>query len=544
VELNGTGGTAYYNYDGGGQRVQKVVVKSGRRTERLYLGGVERYREYSASSVNNPNGTVEQERWTVQIDDIAQVDTLTVDNSAAVGSPVPLIRYQYRDHLGSATMETNENGQVISYEEYHPFGTSAYRTAKSGTDLSLKRYRFTNKERDDETGLYYFGVRYYAAWLGRWTSSDPGDFVDGLNMYVYVRNNPVNGVDELGYETEPPPEGKTHKIQLEDGTTIDSSVSEENIATVKPSWDASTAAWGLLRLIGGTAQAIAGMAGIASANPAGIIVGGIAVAKGYDDMVTGFQQMWTGAEQESFTERATEEVYRGLGYNEQEAEAAGNTMDILLSAVSPSGVISTGAKAPQLARAGSGTVTLGKAAQLEKIAKGGQAGSIAAQAADEVGDHIVYAKNNKNSGNNNTPDNPNKPSNLNSNPTKYKATLYIGELTFKSDLLKPLLKGKQEWIETVKAIKKRINPDAAASSGQRYQVRVETKSDADAFLNEILGNMDKRKNHTQSRAAKGEKYNKGYEVHQQGIEGKSNTLYHIKWYLGNATGHIFYQNPH
>jgi RHS repeat-associated protein len=99
-------------------------------------------------------------------------------------------------------METNETGQVISYEEYHPFGTSAYRTAKSNTDLSLKRYRFTNKERDDETGLYYFGVRYYAAWLGRWTSSDPGGFVDGLNLYVYVRNNPVNGVDELGYETE------------------------------------------------------------------------------------------------------------------------------------------------------------------------------------------------------------------------------------------------------------------------------------------------------------------------------------------------------
>jgi uncharacterized protein RhaS with RHS repeats len=45
-------------------------------------------------------------------------------------------------------------------------------------------------------------VRYYAAWLGRWTSSDPGDFVDGLNLYVYVRNNPVNGVDELGYSTE------------------------------------------------------------------------------------------------------------------------------------------------------------------------------------------------------------------------------------------------------------------------------------------------------------------------------------------------------
>ncbi|MFT5876157.1 MAG: RHS repeat-associated protein [Clostridium sp.] len=103
-------------------------------------------------------------------------------------------------------METNETGQVISYEEYHPFGTSAYWTAKSGTDLSLKRYRFTNKERDDETGLYYFGVRYYAAWLGRWTSSDPGGFVDGLNLYVYVRNNPVMLVDAEGYEGEPPPD--------------------------------------------------------------------------------------------------------------------------------------------------------------------------------------------------------------------------------------------------------------------------------------------------------------------------------------------------
>lgn len=200
VELNGTGDTAYYNYDGGGQRVRKVVVKSGKRTERLYLGGVERYREYTA------NGTVQLERWTVQIDDIAQVDTLTVDSSAVVANPVSLIRYQYKDHLGSASLETNETGQVISYEEYHPFGTSAYRTARSGTDLSLKRYRFTNKERDDETGLYYFGVRYYAAWLGRWTSSDPGGFVDGLNMYVYVRNNPVNGVDKEGYRTDPPPD--------------------------------------------------------------------------------------------------------------------------------------------------------------------------------------------------------------------------------------------------------------------------------------------------------------------------------------------------
>jgi RHS repeat-associated protein len=95
-------------------------------------------------------------------------------------------------------LETDDEGAVISYEEYHPYGTSAYRVAKSAADLSLKRYRFSGKERDDETGLYYFGARYYAAWLGRWTSSDPKGFVDGNNLFRYCKNNPVNYFDPKG----------------------------------------------------------------------------------------------------------------------------------------------------------------------------------------------------------------------------------------------------------------------------------------------------------------------------------------------------------
>ena len=85
--------------------------------------------------------------------------------------------------------------------------------------MSLKRYRFTGKERDSETGLDYFGVRYYASWLGRWTSGDPGGFVDGLNLYQYTRNNPVNGIDREGYSTEgvekPPPVKKKKKEEVE-----------------------------------------------------------------------------------------------------------------------------------------------------------------------------------------------------------------------------------------------------------------------------------------------------------------------------------------
>ncbi len=99
-------------------------------------------------------------------------------------------------------LETDDNGNIISYEEYHPYGTSSYRVSKPGSDISLKRYRFSGKERDDETGFYYFGARYYAPWLGRWTSSDPAGMTAGYNLYRYCSNNPImyhdpNGMWEL-----------------------------------------------------------------------------------------------------------------------------------------------------------------------------------------------------------------------------------------------------------------------------------------------------------------------------------------------------------
>ena len=62
----------------------------------------------------------------------------------------------------------------------------------------MKRYRFTGKERDEETGLDYHGARYYAPWLGRWSSADPKGMVDGPNLYRYARDNPVVLTDPGG----------------------------------------------------------------------------------------------------------------------------------------------------------------------------------------------------------------------------------------------------------------------------------------------------------------------------------------------------------
>ncbi|HET9053617.1 MAG TPA: RHS repeat-associated core domain-containing protein, partial [Cyclobacteriaceae bacterium] len=75
-------------------------------------------------------------------------------------------------------------------------------SSKSSADLSLKRYRFSGKERDEETGFYCYGARYYASWLGRWTSSDPGGFAAGFNLYKYCSNNPVMFHDPNGMQEE------------------------------------------------------------------------------------------------------------------------------------------------------------------------------------------------------------------------------------------------------------------------------------------------------------------------------------------------------
>lgn len=200
VDLGG-GGRAYYRYSAGGQRTRKIIERiGGQRVERIYLGPLEIYRERQGV------GAPRFERHTLHVSDdtgrIAQVDVKTRDDDGVdPANPLgtPLVRYQYGNHLGSAVLETDANGVVISYEEYHPFGTTSYRSSKPGANLSLKRYRFAGKERDDETGLYYHGARYYAPWLGRWTSTDPAGFVDGINLFRYSRNNPVMFVDPSGH---------------------------------------------------------------------------------------------------------------------------------------------------------------------------------------------------------------------------------------------------------------------------------------------------------------------------------------------------------
>jgi RHS repeat-associated protein len=206
-QVRSDGGTpeiTYYVYDASGQRVRKVTEKQAaagsipkRMNERIYLGGFEVYREYSNSD------SVMLERETLHIMDdqqrIALVETKTVTNPDDE-SPTQLIRFQFGNHLGSASLELDDKGNVISYEEYYPYGSTAYHAVDKRIKAAGKRYRYTGMERDDETGLSYHSARYYVPWLGRWVSCDPAGMRDSSNLYEYVGSSPVSFGDATGTE--------------------------------------------------------------------------------------------------------------------------------------------------------------------------------------------------------------------------------------------------------------------------------------------------------------------------------------------------------
>ncbi len=194
------GDRTYYVYDAGGQRVRKVTELAGGNVseERIYLGGFEIFRRHG-SAIGANTATLERETLHIMDDKqrVALVETRTLPTTPDPNDPIQLIRYQFGNHLGSSSLELDEQAQIISYEEYTPYGSTSYQAVRSQTETA-KRYRYTGKERDEESGLYYHGARYYAPWLGRWTKCDPAGFGDGLNLFAMTRNNPIIFHDPTG----------------------------------------------------------------------------------------------------------------------------------------------------------------------------------------------------------------------------------------------------------------------------------------------------------------------------------------------------------
>jgi RHS repeat-associated protein len=199
VNNGGTPETTYYVYGKNGQRVRKVTERQNgtRKNERTYLNGFELYREYDGGGTS-----VGLQRETLHVmDDKRRI--VLVERRITQGhdnSPEQLIRYQLANHLYSASLELDDDARIISYEEYYPYGSTSYQAVRSQTETP-KRYRYTDKERDDDSGLNYHGARYLAPWLGSFVSVDP-HFNQYLtrNPYCYAADNPITLSDPTGQD--------------------------------------------------------------------------------------------------------------------------------------------------------------------------------------------------------------------------------------------------------------------------------------------------------------------------------------------------------
>jgi len=213
-------GTSITDYQySSGQRIRKYRDYGSEKEERIYLGNYEIYRKYDNTD------TLIIERSTVHVsDDTGRIAMLEVRTFGTDPGPASLTRYIYSNHLQSASLELNDNAAIISYEEYHPYGTTSYQAMSTTINAVAKRYRYTGKERDEESGLYYHGARYYIPWLARWSASDPLESkYAGMSPYNYSFNNPVvwNDLSGMGPGDDLPPALATNDNNKIDIQTID-----------------------------------------------------------------------------------------------------------------------------------------------------------------------------------------------------------------------------------------------------------------------------------------------------------------------------------
>ncbi len=238
----GTPETTYYQYDGQGQRIRKLTENTAnpgatptKKDERIYIAGFEIYKQHSGADAGLERTSLslmDQQHRFVMIDTETKIRTI-LGIQAGRTSPEQTIRYQLHNHLGSASLELDEAAQVISYEEFHPYGTTAFQAKNASIKSAAKRYRYTGIERDEESGLEYHSARYYLPWLGRWISADPIGIGGGMHRFTYVHNNPIKFIDKNGHQATAP----SPVVPVQSPSTPSYPMNDVSPQGWKPNWD-------------------------------------------------------------------------------------------------------------------------------------------------------------------------------------------------------------------------------------------------------------------------------------------------------------------
>jgi RHS repeat-associated protein len=188
----------YYVYDSGGSRVRKVNESQANGGANTIVGGVVYLGDFEIRQKGS--GATKSEWHQVRFSDGKNIFCELRYQTQGTVKPEQnnhQTRYQLTNLINSIGMEVDGEGALISYEEYYPYGGTSFIAGKKQTEVKSRHYRYSGKEQD-RSGLYYYGMRYYCSWTGRWMSADPAGTVDGLNLYAFVGGNPVTHVDVGG----------------------------------------------------------------------------------------------------------------------------------------------------------------------------------------------------------------------------------------------------------------------------------------------------------------------------------------------------------
>ncbi|MCA1751484.1 MAG: RHS repeat-associated core domain-containing protein, partial [Flavobacteriales bacterium] len=185
-----------YFYNSAGERVKKITRKGQKLEVTVYVDGglfeltyikptgttIDSHRHYNTLYIKDDPSTPLRGR----VIGTRRVGTNTDDAT-------PPIKFHLDDHLGSCTVILRPNGNLVNREEFYPFGETSFGA------YAFKRYRYNGKEKDEESGLYNYGQRYYAPWLCRFVSVDPiAEDYPQLSSYNYAGNKPITSVDIEG----------------------------------------------------------------------------------------------------------------------------------------------------------------------------------------------------------------------------------------------------------------------------------------------------------------------------------------------------------